>query len=76
MNNVLSANPTPTNFELSSKCNLTKNPILKRKQMVGLKVGEAGVGGGGEGGENIETKTVSQTVKRGKRKKTRTIYTM
>ena len=41
--------------------NFTKNPNLKRKKNVGLKRG--GVGGWGGG---TETKTVHQTVKRGK----------
>ena len=41
--------------------------------MVGVKVGEVGEGAG-EGGGNIETKTVSQTVKKGM-DKTGTIYT-
>ena len=46
--------------------NFDKDSKSEKKKNVGLKVG----GGGGEGkggGGNIETKPVSQTVKRGKR---------
>ena len=39
----------------------------EKKKNGGVEGGGGGGGGGGEGGGNIETKTVSQTVKRGKR---------
>ena len=41
----------------------------KKKKMWGEGGRGGGGGGGGGGGRNIETKTVSQTVKRGKRQK-------
>ena len=49
--------------------------LMDRLAFVNFSPGGGG-GGGGRGGGNTETKTVSQTVKRGKIKKTATICTM